>query len=117
MSIKLFLIISLVAICICEDKNPPTIVTDLTCGKNSPDEEEDCTKYGTGSGMLCCWVEASKGSGNGKCYLIPESKADEAGIDGSKTFTTGDYKYWSCGNKSSYISINIILFLLILFSF
>ena len=115
---KLFLIISLVAICICDDnKTPPKYIEELTCGKDSPEDEEDCTKYGTGSGMLCCWVQTAKGSGSGSCYLIPESKANEAGIDGSFEFKTGEKKYWSCGNKSNYISINILLFLLVLFSF
>ena len=110
---KFLLIISLIVISICDEtQTPPTIVSDLTCGKSSPKKEKDCTKYGTGSGMLCCWVKKS-GDG-GKCFLIPESKADEAGIDGAKTFTSGDY--WSCGNKSTYINISIVLFLLVLFS-
>ena len=52
----------------------------------------------------------------GKFYLIAESKANEAGIHGAKIFATGDKKYWSCGNKSTYISINISLILLVLMS-
>ena len=110
---KFLLIISILVIIICDEtQTPPKTIEELTCGKSSPKKEKDCTKYGTGSGMLCCWVKPSGGSG--KCYLVPESKADEAGIDGAKTFTSGDY--WSCGNKSTYINISIVLFLLILFS-
>ena len=89
----------------------PTPVHELTCGKSSPSKAEDCTKYGTGSGMLCCWTAKEKDSKNGNCYLLPETKANEHGIDGDKLFddSSDGNKYWSCGNKSTFLQANIIL--------
>ena len=40
---------------------------------------------------------------------------NEMGIDGSKTFGLGTYKYWDCGNKSFYITSNMILIIISLF--
>ena len=111
---KLFLISILINICLLQD--PPEVIKELTCGKEIVDEEKDCTKYGTGSGMLCCWVAPSKDE-KGDCYLIPQDLAESAGIDGEKYFedTSKENKYFSCGNKSSYLNYNIIMFLLAIF--
>ena len=80
---------------------------DISCGKEKPAKETDCTKYGTDSGMLCCWVVA-KNSEEGICTLISENRAVEMSIKPKYTFENGEY--WSCENNSFYISINILLF-------
>ena len=87
----------------------------IPCGKNKPSKASDCTKYGTDSGMLCCWYSESNTSTNGLCTLLSENKAKQKEIDGDKTFIFGKYKYWNCGNKSFYISSNIILIIISLF--
>ena len=98
---------------------PPTTYNDLTCGEeNSPEDPEDCTKYGTGSGMVCCWISASKNS-KGKCRLVPDSTAREHGISGTKTYTgaTNDENYWDCGNDASFLLskfVYLVLFLILL---
>ena len=98
----------------------PNIIPELTCGKDSPKEQEDCTKYGTGSGMLCCWVSENKESTIGKCYLLPQTLAesDTYKIKGEQEFTTSpnDYKYWSCGNKSNFLNVNALIIIFVLFS-
>ena len=115
---KLFLISIFINICMLQD--PPQVIPELTCGKKTVDEEKDCTKYGTGSGMLCCWIAGTKEE-KGECYLIPQDLAENAGINGEKYFetttttTTTNYKYFSCGNKSSYLNYNIIMILLAIF--
>ena len=88
---------------------------DITCGKKNPKEPKDCTKYGTDSGMLCCWISKDKDSTDGKCYLLSEKMADQKGIDGSKIFqnqNSDGYKFWNCGNKSTYLDINIFVILI-----
>ena len=115
---KILLFLSLIYLNLADNEDTaPDFVSELTCGKSHPKSEKDCTKYGTGSGMLCCWVAKAKSDKSGKCYLLPESLANSKGIDGSKEFTTGEYKYWSCGNKSIYLKINIIILSLIVFLF
>ena len=121
MSINIIVLISiLINLCLNEDntQSAPETIDDLTCGKDSPKKDTDCTKYGTGSGMLCCWVSSDESSDSGKCYMIPETKADKYNIDGTKKFESeadANKRYWSCGNKSSFININTIMLLLILF--
>ena len=112
---KLFLISILINICLLQE--PPEIIATLTCGKEYPQKEEDCTKYGTGSGMLCCWISETE-TGTGECYLIPQDLAEEAGIKGEKYFqdATSKKKYFSCGNKSSYLNYKFIMILLAIFA-
>ena len=115
---KLLLLSILINIYLSES-NHPNIIPELTCGKDSPKKEKDCTKYGTGSGMLCCWVADNKESSNGKCYLLPQTLAesDTYKINGIQTFSSSDGdNYWSCGNKSSFLNVNILIILLVLFS-
>ena len=112
---KIFLFVMIINLCLNDDKQPPSYVGELICGKDKPKKETDCTKYGTGSGMLCCWIATDENDKNGKCYLISESAANDAGIDGKKTFTTSQL-YFSCGNKSFYLNYNIIMILFILLS-
>ena len=125
-NMKLILPIFLFAIVFCGDKCyeenrskakfnqtvslAPKYISDLTCGKENPKKEKDCTEYGTGSGLLCCWVAESVGASEGTCYLLPESKADASNIDGCAEFSNG---YWSCGNSSSYLKAITILFIIL----
>ena len=102
-----------------DDQNPPEVHPELTCGEeDSPEDPEDCTKYGTGSGMVCCWISDSKNS-KGRCRLVPDSTAREHGISGTKTYT-GDpngENYWDCGNDASFLLSKfayLVLFLILL---
>ena len=92
----------------------PFTNTGLTCGKENPKKQTDCTKYGTDSGMYCCWVAQNENDENGKCHLISLKKIERSGIDGCAKFTDS---YWSCGNFSSYIKMKRIMlgFLVIIF--
>ena len=43
-----------------QTKKPPEKNVDypgIECGKKNPKKEKDCTKYGTDSDMLCCYVK------------------------------------------------------------
>ena len=86
----------------------------ISCGKKEPKKAKDCTKYGTDSGMLCCWVSDSKISEKGECTLLSEHKADEKKIDGEMYFKNNN-KYWDCGNESIYLNINLFLYFVFLF--
>ena len=92
--------------------NGPFTNTGLTCGKEEPNKQTDCTKYGTDSGMYCCWVAKDEFDKEGQCYLISLKKIERNGIDGCAQFKDS---YWSCGNFSTYIKINIFVGMLILF--
>ena len=92
--------------------NGPFTNTGLTCGKEEPNKQTDCTKYGTDSGMYCCWVAKDEFDKEGQCYLISLKKIERSGIDGCAQFKDS---YWSCGNFSTYIKINIFVGMLILF--
>ena len=94
-----------------QDRAPPQLNVDypgIPCGKEHPKKEKDCTKYGTDSGMLCCYVNKTR-----KCQLMNENTAVSFGIKPKNYFT--DEESWSCGNKSYYYNINIILFLILIF--
>ena len=99
-----------------KDQGGPFTNTGLSCGKKKPKEQEDCTKYGTDSGMYCCWVAKDENDNKGKCLLVSEKKIERSGIDGCKQFSDS---YWSCGNFGNYLRINkimrILLILLALF--
>ena len=111
---KLILISILVKLFIAEE--PPTIYDELECGKKDPTKPKDCTKYGTGSGMVCCWISDSNKK-NGKCRLVPDQTARDQGISGTKEFDDAatNIKYWDCGNKANYIYVNLAIVLLFLF--
>ena len=85
----------------------PFTNTGLTCGKENPKKQTDCTKYGTDSGMYCCWVAQNENDEKGECHLISLKKIERSGIDGCAKFTDS---YWSCGNFSSYIKMKKIIF-------
>ena len=94
---------------------PPTTYEELECGKKSPKDEKDCSDYGTGSGMVCCWI-SDKNKQNAKCRLVPDDIARASGISPSATFDTQN-QYWNCGNSSYYLYLtifNILLFLILL---
>ena len=113
---KIFFFISIIIIA--RNSNAPQIGVDcpnISCGKNKPSKIKDCTKYGTDSGMLCCWISESEYSNNGICTLVYQKKAEDMGIKGNATFNIGIYKYWNCGNKSFYITSNMILIIISLF--
>ena len=84
---------------------------NITCGKKNPKKEADCTKYGTDSDMLCCYVEKDKD--NHFCTLLYINRAVELGIKDKKTYEDGEI--WSCGNKSVYLSNNIFIVLILIF--
>ena len=99
---------------IAEEVEPPIINVDypnITCGKTNPTKQTDCTKYGTDSGMLCCWVSNEQKEGQ-FCTLLSYKAAGEKGITGEKTFTKGEekYRYWDCGNKAFYLNLNTLFF-------
>ena len=93
--------------------DPPVLGVDypgISCGKKNPKKESDCTKYGTDSRMVCCSIEVS---GNKNCALFYDKRAREIGISPEKYFNDGSH--WDCGNRSFYLSINIILLLILIF--
>ena len=94
-------------------RDPPVLGVDypgISCGKKNPKKESDCTKYGTDSEMLCCYIEV----GDKKyCTLFYDDKAREIGISPENNFN--DKSRWNCGNRSFYLSINIILLLILIF--
>ena len=89
------------------DHTGPFTNTGLSCGKSNPKEQEDCTKYGTDSGMYCCWVAKDENDNHGKCYLVSEKKIERSGIDGCAQFSDS---YWSCGNFGRNLKIDKIIF-------
>ena len=120
---KLILFSLLVNIFLAEEaeKDPPTVYDELKCGEeDSPKKEKDCTKYGTGSGMVCCYI-SSKSKQNAKCRLVPNDLAKNSNIHGTQTFTKTDVnenkRYWDCGNSANFIYIelfHILLFMILL---
>ena len=92
----------------------PFTNTGLTCGKKHPGNQKDCTKYGTDSGMYCCWVAKDENDQNGTCHLISLTKIERSGIDGCAQFIDS---YWSCGNFSSNIKMNKIIFGIFIISY
>ena len=98
---------------------PPDIYDALKCGEeDSPEDEKDCTKYGTGSGMVCCYI-STLDKKNARCRLVPDNLARERNIKGSQTFPTyteqQDAQYWDCGNNSNYIHQELFYILLLMF--
>ena len=93
----------------------------IQCGKPHPNSSKDCTKYGTDSGMLCCWVSKDEKSKEGECVLIYHDIAEITfEIDGDAIFKyekEEKNRYWNCGNKSIYLSINNIFIFISLLLF
>ena len=56
----------------------------IPCGKEYPKKEKDCTKYGTDSGMLCCYVLKNK---ERRCELMNENTAVSFSIKPKNNFT------------------------------
>ena len=98
-----------------EETPGPFTNTNLSCGKENPKDQTDCTKYGTDSGMYCCWVATTENDKFGKCHLISLKKIERYEIDGCAKFKDS---YWSCGNFSNNIKIRSLLFgILLIISF
>ena len=97
---------------------PPDIYDALKCGEeDNPEDEKDCTKYGTGSGMVCCYI-STLDKKNARCRLVPDNLARERNIKGSQTFPTytqTNAQYWDCGNNSNYIHQELFYILLLMF--
>ena len=97
---------------------PPTIYDQLTCGKKNTKKPKDCTKYGTGSGMVCCWISDLQQS-KGICRLVPDQTARDQDIHPSNKFEDAgindNQRYWDCGNKGNYLYFNLVIVLLFLF--
>ena len=95
-------------------EQPPVkgeVYPGIDCGKENPKKEKDCTKYGTDSGMLCCYVKNDNGTNF--CTLLNKKVAEEKfKIDGA--LKIGDQN-WSCGNKSFNLCLNLALFLILIF--
>ena len=89
-----------------KDHEGPFTNTNLSCGKRNPKKQEDCTKYGTDSGMYCCWVAEDENDINGKCLLVSKKKIEKSGIDGCAQF---NHSYWSCGNDSKILKMNKLM--------
>ena len=116
---KIILFCLLINIFISDDASThPDYYDELYCGKKNPKKPKHCTKYGTGSGMVCCWIGKDENT-NGKCRLVPDETARQHNISGVKTFNSAiaDEQYWDCGNNSNYMFfnlVNILLFLILL---
>ena len=97
------------------DKGPVngTDYPNISCGKPKPKKQKDCTKYGTDSGMLCCWVSEKEDSPEGTCTLLSINTAKEGKYDivDKKQF---DDKFWSCGNKSFYLRTDFFFVLILI---
>ena len=96
------------------NEDGPITSSGLSCGKSNPKEQEDCTKYGTDSGMYCCWVAENENDNKGKCVLISKKKIERSEIDGCAQFKNS---YWSCGNFSEYLKINKFILLIAIFCY
>lgn len=84
------------------------------CGAPNPEKESHCTKYGTDSDFLCCYVKATSLS-TPVCALISYASAAKIGIKG--TLTASDGTYYSCGNVSFFLKFTPVLLGLIAFIF
>lgn len=73
---------------------------EIPCGKKDPEKDTHCSKYGTDSGFLCCWI--IEGNEAPKCRLMSHGRAKELGIKGEKNFTDTNI-YYACGNSSTYL--------------
>ena len=84
----------------------------IVCGKENPKKEKDCTKYGTDSGMLCCYVKLLDDTKFCTLLNIDIARKENIKIEGAKDF--GD-EYWSCGNKAFNLRMNFFIFLILIF--
>ena len=101
------------------EDEPPSLLKEeypnITCGKKNPKKPKDCIKYGTYTGMLCCWVTSGENeTNNAECTLLSKRMADLKGISGSRLFIGNfDKRYWVCRNNSIYLNINFILYFMV----
>ena len=81
--------------------------SNLSCGKK-PTDSTKCSKYGTDSGFLCCYIRVQ--NEEPYCRLITHKKAESLGIKGELTING---TYFECGNSSNYINFSLFIFLFI----
>ena len=81
----------------------------ITCGKK-PTDSTKCSKYGTDSGFLCCYIRIQ--NEEPYCRLIEKKKAESLGIKGELTING---TYFECGNSDNYINISLFIFLFVFF--
>jgi len=83
----------------------------LPCGKEKPEIEKHCTKYGTDSGFVCCFIKKLNSTNNPLCSLISYREIEEIyHVRGKKSNVTVEdfngnksYYFFSCGNNSKYL--------------
>ena len=105
-----------------DNDDPPKIFEDypnITCGKKNPKKYTDCTKYGTYSGMLCCWISSNQYETNdAECTILSNKMAKLKGIYKQRSFIMGEGKrFWACGNNTAYLNLKFIYLFLILYYF
>ena len=117
----IFIIILKIIYVFDDDDEPPILLEDypgIKCGKRNPKKPTDCTKYGTDSGMLCCWTSSGEyETSDAECTLLSIRYAELKGISGIKKYVISKGKrYWNCGNNVAYLNLNLIyLFYILLF--
>jgi len=93
----------------------------LPCGKEKPEIEKHCTKYGTDSGFVCCFIKKLNSINNPLCSLISYREIEEKfhvhgtnsnviieDINGEKS-----QYFFSCGNNSKYLKkLSMIYFVI-----
>ena len=89
----------------------------LPCGKENPVIEKDCTKYGTDSGFVCCFIKKLNSITNPLCTLISYGDIEENfHVHGTNSnvivedFDGISKYYFSCGNNSKYIKIFTLVY-------
>ena len=87
-------------------------ISCIVCGKgkDNPSSEKQCTKYGTDSGFLCCYVKYANGTTT--CELMSYERAENLNISG--TLTDSSNNYYSCGNPSNFIKFTYLLIVFLL---
>lgn len=90
----------------------------LSCGKKDPKKEKDCSKYGTDSDFVCCYIE-KKSDGSKECKLASYDSAKAFGIKGKQHVYEGENEvaYIDCGNNAFGIkyTFKALMVLLLLF--
>ena len=93
----------------------------LPCGKEKPEIEKHCTKYGTDSGFVCCFIKKLNSINNPLCSLISYREIDEIfHVHGTNSNVTVEeengeksHYFFSCGNNSKYLKkLSVIYFVI-----
>ena len=81
---------------------------NITCGKK-PTDSTRCSKYGTDSGFLCCYVKDN--NKQPYCMLMSTKRAESMGIKGEFIING---VYYECGNSSNFLTFSFLLILFLL---